>query len=180
MDTNSKQEFIQGRWFKINKKIKKRITASYDKIKDWVMDPKGYFLIDIDREKNIILDAQSNEKRLNEEKNTLIDTEKKLNNANSEIITEEKNLINDKDNILKQLSDDDVNLYDELRHILYLIPLILIVTFSIIYFFSKKLLLFLSIASIFIFTIQNFNMYPYQYTWFNLFSNFININISSV
>ncbi len=54
MDTNSKQEFIQGRWFKINKKIKKRITASYDKIKDWVMDPKGYFLIDIDREKNLL------------------------------------------------------------------------------------------------------------------------------
>ena len=70
----------------------------------------------------------------------------------------------------------DVNLYDELRHILYLIPLILIVTFSIIYFFSRKLLLFLSIASIFIFTIQNFNMYPYQYTWFNLFSNFIDVN----
>ena len=32
---------------------------------------------DIDREKNIILDAQSNEKRLNEEKNVLLDTEKK-------------------------------------------------------------------------------------------------------
>ena len=33
--------------------------------------------IDIEREKNIILDAQSNEKRLVEEKNSLIDTEKK-------------------------------------------------------------------------------------------------------
>ena len=33
--------------------------------------------IDMEREKNIILDAQSNEKRLNEEKNVLIDTEKK-------------------------------------------------------------------------------------------------------
>ena len=54
MNTNSKQEFIQGRWFKINKKIKKRITASYDKIKDWVMDPKGYFLIDVDRDKNLL------------------------------------------------------------------------------------------------------------------------------
>ena len=54
MDTNSKQEFIQGRWFKINKKIKKRITASYDKIKDWVIDPKGYFLIDVDRDKNLL------------------------------------------------------------------------------------------------------------------------------
>ena len=32
---------------------------------------------DIEREKNIIFEAQSNEKRLNEEKNTLIDTEKK-------------------------------------------------------------------------------------------------------
>ena len=44
---------IQGRWYKINKKIKKRITAKYHKIKDWVMDPKGYFLIAIDRKKNI-------------------------------------------------------------------------------------------------------------------------------
>jgi len=33
--------------------------------------------LDTEREKNIILDAQSNEKRLNEEKNILIDTEKK-------------------------------------------------------------------------------------------------------
>jgi len=33
--------------------------------------------IDMEREKNIIIDAQSNEKRLNEEKNNLIDTEKK-------------------------------------------------------------------------------------------------------
>ena len=54
MNTNSKQEFIQGKWFKINKKIKKRITARYDKIKDWVIDPKGYFLIDVDKEKNLL------------------------------------------------------------------------------------------------------------------------------
>ena len=27
-----------------------------------------------------------------------------------------------------------------------------------------------------IFTIQNINMYPYQYTWFNLFGNFTNLN----
>ena len=33
--------------------------------------------VDIEREKNIIIDAQSNEKRLNEEKNSLIDTETK-------------------------------------------------------------------------------------------------------
>ena len=45
---------IQGRWYKINKKVKKRIKAKYHKIKDWVMDPKGYFLIAIDRKKKII------------------------------------------------------------------------------------------------------------------------------
>ena len=69
-----------------------------------------------------------------------------------------------------------VNLYDELRHVLFLIPLILIIGFSTIYFFSKKLLLYGTIISIFVFMIQNINMYPYQYTWFNLFGNFININ----
>ena len=45
---------IQGRWYKINKKIKKRITAKYHKIKDWVMDPKGYFLIATDKEKKLL------------------------------------------------------------------------------------------------------------------------------
>ena len=45
---------IQGRWYKINKKVKKRIKAKYHKIKDWVMDPNGYFLIAIDKEKKIL------------------------------------------------------------------------------------------------------------------------------
>ena len=70
----------------------------------------------------------------------------------------------------------NVNQYDELRHILFLFSLILISTFSIIYFFSKKMILFISLISIFYFTIQNVNMYPYQYTWFNLFGNFVDIS----
>ena len=45
---------IQGRWYNINKRIKKKIKAKYHKIKDWVMDPKGHFLIAIDREKKIL------------------------------------------------------------------------------------------------------------------------------
>ena len=44
------KNIIKGRWYNINKKIKKKITAKYHKIKDWVMDPKGYFLIDLDKE----------------------------------------------------------------------------------------------------------------------------------
>jgi len=49
------KKVIKGRWYNINKKIKKRIVAKYHKIKDWKMDPKGYFLIEVDRKKKIIL-----------------------------------------------------------------------------------------------------------------------------
>ena len=54
MSTNSKKDSIDGVFYKINKKIEKRITAKYHKIKDWVMDPKGYFLIAVDRKKKLI------------------------------------------------------------------------------------------------------------------------------
>ena len=70
----------------------------------------------------------------------------------------------------------NVNLYDELRHILFLIPLLLIVSFSVIFYFSRKIILYISLITIFIFALQNINMYPYQYTWFNIFSNFTDIN----
>ena len=50
----NKKNFIDGTFFRINKKIKKKIKSKYHKIKDWVMDPKGYFLIKLDRKKKII------------------------------------------------------------------------------------------------------------------------------
>ena len=50
----SKNKVIKGRWYNINKKIKKRLIAKYHRIKDWRMDPKGYFLIEVDRKKKII------------------------------------------------------------------------------------------------------------------------------
>lgn len=54
-DNNKKNEdIIQGRWWKINNKIKESIPAKYDRIKEWIMDPKGYFLIRVDREYNLI------------------------------------------------------------------------------------------------------------------------------
>ena len=40
--------------YNINKKIKKKIIAKYHRIKDWKMDPKGYFLIAVDKKKKII------------------------------------------------------------------------------------------------------------------------------
>ena len=55
MNSDSKNESIRGKWFRINKNVKKkRVAASYDKIKDWKLDPKGYFLIDIDRKKKLL------------------------------------------------------------------------------------------------------------------------------
>ena len=50
----SNKNIIKGRWYNINKKIKKRLIAKYHKIKDWKMDPKGYFLIEVNRKKKII------------------------------------------------------------------------------------------------------------------------------
>ncbi len=50
----SDKNIIKGRWYNINKKIKKKIIAKYHRIKDWKMDSKGYFLIAIDRNKKII------------------------------------------------------------------------------------------------------------------------------
>ena len=53
-ETSNKNKIIEGRWWKIENKIKKSINAKYHKIKDWVMDPSGYFLIMLDRENKII------------------------------------------------------------------------------------------------------------------------------
>ena len=50
----SKNKVIKGRWHNINKKIKKKLIAKYHKIKDWKMDPKGYFLIGLDRKRKLI------------------------------------------------------------------------------------------------------------------------------
>ena len=66
----------------------------------------------------------------------------------------------------------EANLYDELRHILYIVPLILIISFSTIYFFSKKMLLYITFLSIFSFSIQNIYMYPYQYRTLSTFNIF--------
>ena len=54
MGIDSKDESIKGVFYKINKKIEKRIAAKYHKIKDWVMDPKGYFLIYVDRKNDLL------------------------------------------------------------------------------------------------------------------------------
>ena len=54
MSLDPKQDSIEGVFYKINKKIEKKIKAKYHRIKDWVMDPKGYFLIAVDKKEKLI------------------------------------------------------------------------------------------------------------------------------
>ena len=54
MSLDPKQTSIRGVFYKINKKIEKKIKAKYHRIKDWVMDPKGYFLIAVDKKEKLI------------------------------------------------------------------------------------------------------------------------------
>ena len=49
-----KKKILQAKWSKLENKIEKTIIAKYDRIKDWKMDPKGYFLIKIDKEEKLI------------------------------------------------------------------------------------------------------------------------------
>ena len=61
----------------------------------------------------------------------------------------------------------NVNLYDELRQILFIFPLILIISLSTIYFCSKKTSYMLLILFSFYFLFQNIKIFPYNYIWLN-------------
>ena len=116
-DFNNKIESLNNQMYKVKtNKEYEALLHEIDHLKIKSSEEKNeiiFFDTELD-EITAVLEKNNND--LNTDNDKLIDTEKKLNNANSEIITEEKNLINDKDNILKQLSDDDINLYDEKKN----------------------------------------------------------------
>ena len=67
----------------------------------------------------------------------------------------------------------DVAIYDELRHLLFIFPLIFITALSNIYFFLKKKLTHILLILMTIFFIsENYFLNPYQYTWLNSFAKF--------
>jgi hypothetical protein len=68
------------------------------------------------------------------------------------------------------------SLYDEIRHILFLVPLLLISGLICFNFFHKKFSYFFLILTIFIFIFEAFKIQPYQYTWFNMVSRFYEVN----
>ena len=70
----------------------------------------------------------------------------------------------------------NVNLYDEIRQILFLIPIIFIISLSFLFFFSKKTSFLLISLFIVFFLIQNIKIFPYNYIWLNNFSFFTKVN----
>ena len=68
------------------------------------------------------------------------------------------------------------HLYDELRQILFLIPLIFILGVVSLYIFSKKIFYLLSFITLTIFLIENVKIYPHQYAWFNTPSRVFNLS----
>ena len=69
--------------------------------------------------------------------------------------------------ILAALILNRVGLYNELRQILFLFPLIFIVGISSLYFISKKVCFIGILLSSVLFIWDNFMLYPYNYTYLN-------------
>ena len=70
----------------------------------------------------------------------------------------------------------NVNLYDELRQVMFLIPLLFIISLSAIFILTKKVSYTLISVFVIFFIFQNIKIYPYNYVWLNNFTNFIKIS----
>ena len=68
-----------------------------------------------------------------------------------------------------------VHLYDELRQVMFLFPLIFIIGLVSVYTFSKKFFYIISMLTISLFLIENIKINPYQYVWFNLPSRSVDL-----
>jgi hypothetical protein len=78
--------------------------------------------------------------------------------------------------ILALLRIKHVPLYNELRHILFLFPLIFIASISALYFWKKYICFFLLWSSSGIFAIDDIKLHPYQYTYLNEIARFLPIS----
>ena len=70
----------------------------------------------------------------------------------------------------------NVNLYDEIRQVMFLLPIIFIISLSSLYYYSKKMFYLFIPTFIILFTLQNFKIYPYNYVWINNFSYITKVN----
>ena len=70
----------------------------------------------------------------------------------------------------------DIALYDEIRHIMFLIPFLFLISLFNIFIFNERLFHILAIPLLLFFIIENFSINPYQYTWMNSFAKFKKID----
>ena len=68
-----------------------------------------------------------------------------------------------------------VHLYDELRQVMFLFPLLFIIGLISLYTFSKKFFYVLGFFTVSLFLIENIKINPYQYVWFNLPSRYLDL-----
>jgi len=68
-----------------------------------------------------------------------------------------------------------VHLYDELRQIMFLIPILFILGSVSLYVFSRKLFYSIGTFMLMLFIFENIKINPYQYVWFNLPSRTIDL-----
>ena len=69
----------------------------------------------------------------------------------------------------------NVAIYDELRHVLFLVPIAFLIGLVNFFYFNKKLFNVLGILTVLFFILENFSLNPYQYTWLNSFAKFTDI-----
>ncbi len=69
----------------------------------------------------------------------------------------------------------NVAIYDELRHVMFLVPMIFLIGLLNLFYFNKTIFKNLTSVVILFFLFENFYLNPYQYTWLNSFAKFTNI-----
>ena len=69
----------------------------------------------------------------------------------------------------------NVAVYDELRHVIFLVPLVYLIGLTNLFYFNPKFFNYLGILFIFFFVLENYSLKPYQYTWLNSFAKLTNI-----
>jgi len=68
-----------------------------------------------------------------------------------------------------------VHLYDEIRQVMFLVPLIFIIGLTSLFIYSNKIFYILGVISISLFVTENIRINPYQYVWFNLPARYLDL-----
>ena len=68
-----------------------------------------------------------------------------------------------------------VHLYDEIRQVMFLVPLIFIIGLVSLFVFSKKIFYFTGFITLIFFIFESVMINPYQYVWFNLPSRYLDL-----